>query len=76
MRIIPFELNIERPINKLISVGTIEAQVLHFDWPDGDTCLFGFGLNQGSLWFEMFFWWAIKFRLLPKLLELYRRDDV
>jgi len=69
MRIIPFEINIERAEMKITSVDTFEIQLLHFDWPDGNTCLLGCGWYQGIFWYDIFFWWAIRNRLLPKISE-------
>lgn len=70
MRVIPFEFNIERAMKKLISIDTFEVQFLHFDWSEGDTCLFGLGWYQGVFWIDICFWWAIKTKLLSKLLEI------
>ncbi len=69
MRIIPLEVSFE-----LWSLGnTFEIQVLHFDWPDFDTCLIGGGWNQGDLWFDLCFWRAIRWRLLPKISERFEQ---
>ena len=34
---------------------TYLVSILHFDWPEGDTCLFEFGICQGKFVFEILF---------------------
>ena len=65
MRIIPVEVSFEL----WNSGNTFEIQILHFDWPDGDTCLIGGGWHQGKFWFDACFWWAFRWRFLPKMHE-------
>lgn len=56
MRIIPVEFSFELWSFR----NTFEIQVMHFDWPDGDTCLLGGGWYQGDFWLEIFFWRALR----------------
>ena len=60
MRVIPIEIEIER----WKQGNTFQVQIVHFDWADGDSCLFGAGWYQGKFWVEFCFWSAIKTLLL------------
>jgi hypothetical protein len=62
MRFIPIELHIER-------WDTFQIYLLHFDWPEGDTSFINIGWYQEKFQFDILFWWAFRWKLLPKFAE-------
>lgn len=75
MRIILIELEVEQPIwigidrkiHIITNMPTLLFSLLHFDWPNGDTSLFEIGWQVGGFRFDLLFWWAIRWKLLPKI---------
>jgi hypothetical protein len=53
VRIIPFEIEVER--------GTFLLSVLHLDWPEGDASLLQIGWWCGRWYFDIFWWWGIRY---------------
>jgi hypothetical protein len=65
MRYIPLEIEFELWKNH----NTISIKIMNFDTCDYDSSLFAIGFYQGEFFFDLFYWWAIRHRLLPKVSE-------
>jgi len=54
MRIIPFEIEVER------GPAVFGVMVFHLDWAWGDTCLIGVcWVSRGNFWWDLCFWRGI-----------------